>query len=81
MLVVQIGRVRVGLSNWHMHVRVAVGTMRHGIVRMIMVTIVMRMRVLVLQGFVLMLVLMPFGQVGPNAESHEASGACHQPRT
>ncbi len=53
-----------------MDVQVAVGANRHGLMSVGVVSIVVAMRMLVLEESVLVLVRMVFAQVQPHAEQH-----------
>lgn len=68
--VVRVGYMGVGMSDWLMSVPVAVLSRWHLVMRMDVMTIVMAMRMLVLQHLVFMLMSVRLGQVQDHTNQH-----------
>jgi hypothetical protein len=62
--VMQVGVMRMGVAQWRMSVPMRMRLRHRSVMRVLMVRVV-PMAVLVLERFVLMLVLMAFGEVQP----------------
>lgn len=73
MRMVKIGHVRVSMPTRYVSVRMAMLPGRHWVVRVVMMSIVMRVGMLVLHGLVLMFMTMQFHQVDDHADQHERS--------
>ena len=78
MAVMGVWNMRVRMALRRMPMRMAVFTGRKNRVHILMMPIVMAVRVLMLQDFVLVLVAMRLGQVQHHAGQHQAAAQRHQ---
>ena len=79
MPMMKVGHVRMFMRHGFMPVPMAVTTLRHRVMPVVVMIIFMRMGVLVLQSFVHMLVLVPLGQVNQHASKHEKAAHYQAP--
>jgi hypothetical protein len=77
--VMGIRHMGVAVPLWHMPVPVAVRALRHLFVTMFVVPVIVPMRVLMLQRFVFMLMVVRLGQVQRNAQQHQQTASRHAP--
>ena len=79
MPMMKIGYMRVFMRDGFMPVPMAVTTPRHRVMPVVVMIIFMRVGVLMLQGFVHMLVLVPLGQVNQHASKHQKAAHYQAP--
>ena len=80
MAVVQIRRVRMGMSQGWVPMFMTMCASRHWIVAVMVVSIIVSMRVLVRDRLMLMIMFMPFEQMECDARCHQHRATC-QPAT
>lgn len=72
-----VGDVGVRMTERRVAMNVAVRAVRHAIVGVVMMAVIVRMRMLVLHLFVLVVMLMSFGEVQDDPGDHERGAAEH----
>jgi hypothetical protein len=75
--VMRVGHMGMAVSRWLVLVRMAVRALGHGVVEVAVMPVVVPVRVLVLHVFVLVLMLVRFGQVQRNAQQHQQAAQSH----
>jgi hypothetical protein len=78
-LVMGIRHMGMGVAPCRVHMRVAVRALGHLGMLMVVVTVAMCVRMLVLQGFMRMLMLVAFQQMQHHTSQQQCGTCCHHP--